>query len=110
MAIRSPMSLLQPPLVRQKGLALHEKQGKRRKPDIRHRVVQLRIRAAPCIRKISANRPQSRQKRLEDLHTSTKHSSLRWKIAITVPRPFRTAGGRDRELTSSTVLDIVEEV
>jgi hypothetical protein len=41
--------------------------------------IRIRIWAAPCTRKISANRPQSRQKRLEDLHASTKHSSWRSK-------------------------------
>jgi hypothetical protein len=51
------MALLQPTLVGQKGLALHEKQGKRRKPNIRHRVVH--IRAATSIGKTSTNRAQS---------------------------------------------------
>jgi hypothetical protein len=37
-AIRVTMPLLQMPLVRQKRLALHEKQGKRRKPHVSHRV------------------------------------------------------------------------
>src|ERR1035441_4044771 len=45
------------PLVRQKRPTLHEKQGKRRKADVRYRVVHLWIRAPPCICKTSASPP-----------------------------------------------------
>jgi len=44
MAIRCAVALLQPPLMRQKRFTLHEKQGKRRKPNIRHRVIHIRLR------------------------------------------------------------------
>src|ERR1035441_3286086 len=76
----------------QKRLALHEKQGKRRKANIGHRVVYIRVRAAPCIGKDRANSAQPRQKRLQYLHTSTKHSLTQPRIPIGVPPPFRTAG------------------
>lgn len=51
------MPLLQPPLVGQKGLTLHEKQRKCRKANIGHRVIH--IRAAPWISKTRANRAQT---------------------------------------------------
>jgi hypothetical protein len=54
--------------VGQKGFALHEKQGKRRKANIGHRVVH--IRAAPSIGKFRTDRAKPRQKRLKNLHTS----------------------------------------
>jgi hypothetical protein len=89
-------------LVRQKGLALHNKQGKRRKADVRHRVVQLRIRAAPRIRenqrKPSAVPPKAtwRSPRLN------KAQLLALEIATWVPRAFRTAGIFDRSFTNDT--------
>jgi hypothetical protein len=83
MAIRCAVALLQPPLMGQKGLTLHEKQGKRRKPNIRHRVAH--IRAAPCIGKAHADRAQPGQKRLQYLHTSKQHSSSLRQIATWVP-------------------------
>ena len=46
---------LQMPLMSKERLALHEEQGKRRKPNIRQAVVH--IRAAPGIWKSSAGRP-----------------------------------------------------
>ena len=63
-----------------KRVALHEKQGKRRKAYIRNRVIH--IRAVPHIRIIRAYPAQSVQRRVEYLHTSTKHKRMRRKIAV----------------------------
>src|ERR1700677_3448368 len=101
MAIRSAMPLLQSPLERQKGLAFDEKQGKRRKADIRHRT------SPPsdpgCAvhpenqRKPSAVPPKSDSK-ISIPQQSTIPGAL--KIARWVPRPFRTAGRMRAALTS----------
>src|ERR1700728_2428403 len=99
MAIRSAMPLLQSPLERQKGLALHEKQGKRRKADVRHRVVHLRIRASPCIRKISANRRQSRQKADRGPPSLKKGQFLALENSYVACSPCRTAAFTDKQST-----------
>jgi len=79
---------------------LNEEQGKRRKPNIRHRVVH--IHAAPCIAKARTNTAQPIQKRLQRLHTSAQHSSELRQIATWVPFSFRTADISLNVLTDMT--------
>ena len=71
-AVRCAMALLQMPLVGQKRLALHEKQGKRRQPNVSHRVVSVHH-TAPWIRKPTTHLAQPCQQRLQNLHTSRNH-------------------------------------
>jgi hypothetical protein len=82
-AIRGNVPLLQPTLMEQKRFILHEKQGKRRKSNIRHRVVH--VRTAPSIWQSCAHPALSVQKRFEYLQTSTEHCSTLGKIATWVP-------------------------
>src|SRR5664280_3055485 len=108
MAIRSALSALQMPLMSKERLALHEEQGKRRKPNISHGVVH--IRAASRIGKSPAHGPQPVQKRLKYLHDSTQHSTTLRKIAIRVPISFRTAGPLCPQLCPSLSKPTITEV
>src|ERR1700730_11670227 len=77
LAVRAAMALLQGALERQKRRALHEKQGERRKPKIRHRNVAAA--SLPGVRKGRAHRPQTSQKGWQKLHPNDEsHSPLIW--------------------------------
>src|ERR1700686_5729353 len=67
------MALLQGALERQKRRALHEKQGERRKPKIRHRNVAAT--SLPGVRKGRAHRPQTSQKGWQKLHPNGESHS-----------------------------------
>src|SRR5580700_774899 len=73
LAVRAPLALLQGALERQKRRALHEKQGKRRKPEVRHRDVA----AAPFpgVRKSRAHRAQLSHQRPQKLHPDGRITS-----------------------------------
>src|SRR5580692_10919509 len=60
------MTFLQGALEREKRGALHEKQRKRRKSEVRYRDVAAA--SLPGVRKASAHRPQSRKKGRQKLH------------------------------------------
>ena len=80
--------------------------GKRRKPNIRHRVVHLR--PAQYIGKALRNTALTIQKRLPYLHPPTDQSSTLGQIAIWAPISFRTAGrGRINPSADSAQLSIV---
>jgi hypothetical protein len=68
LAIRPPLSLLQTTLMRQKGRALHEKQGKRR--HVRHRVA--RITSLPQVRQRVAAPAQCPDQMIQDFHDPEK--------------------------------------
>ena len=66
LAVRAPLPLLQRPLEREEGHALHEKHGEGGQTEIRHGDI-----AAPPlarVRKRGANRLQAREKRRQNLH------------------------------------------
>src|SRR5580692_586987 len=66
LAVRAPMAFLQGALEREKRGALHEKQRKRRKSDVRYRDVAAA--SLPGVRKACAHRAQSRKKGRQKLH------------------------------------------
>ena len=85
LAIRAPLSLLQTALMRQKGRALHEEQGKRR--HVRHRIAH--ITSLPQVRQRVAAPAQCPNEAIQDFHASreTRFPSLR-ESPKRVPEPF----------------------
>ena len=86
MAIRCATALLEPPLMGREGLTLHEKQGRSRKPGIRHRVIP--VRDAPDVEKSRTNAAQPLQERLLFLDASTLQATAKRKMDSWVPRPI----------------------
>ena len=92
LAIRPALSLLQTTLMRQKGRALHEEQGKRRQADVRHRVA--RITSLPEVRQRLTAPAQRRDETIQNFHDPEKTDFRRRGNPPKAPRSnFPPAGG-----------------
>jgi hypothetical protein len=70
LAIRPPLALLQTALMRQKGRALQEEQGKCRQTDVRHRVAH--ITSVPEVRQRLTAPAQRRDETIQNFHDPEK--------------------------------------
>src|SRR3954468_7086160 len=90
LAIRAPLALLQTALMRQKGRALHEEQGKRR--HVRHRVAH--ITSLPEVRQRLTAPAQRRDQTIQNFHDAEQQDFRRRGNPPKAPRSnFPPAGG-----------------
>src|SRR3954453_13513147 len=92
LAIRPALYLLQTALMRQKGRALHEEQGKRGQPNVRHRVAH--ITSLPEVRQRLTAPAQRPDKTIQNFHDAEKPDFRRRGNPPKAPRSnFPPAGG-----------------